>query len=576
MVVALVAITLAAGVVVVHGQASRRRDIAARFDTRHVTATRFIEAYVQQTLQQLNLLATSTLSGRITQTRFDEITQENQFSTSVLLDGRGRALAVSPVNPAAIGTRMDTTDPALSAAVQGSASVTTIQVAGITSPIVEFSVPFQTFSGRRVFAGGYTVTDTPLKPFIANAISSYKESHVYLVDAGGVVTESDNQLAMGLTLQQVSVPLTSALDRKSNGYFDQGGRHLHYISGPIAGTPWKLVFTVGDESLFKIYTPTQRRAPWAELFGFVVMAMGILALFDRAQTGRAQAEEDHAQQEAILDTTSDAFIGMDHRGLVIDWNTAASRLLGWTRDEALGQPVSTLMIPPRDRPAHSSGLRSFLDTGEPRLPRHPINLTAQHRDGHEIPVELTVSRSLWQGTWRFHAFMRDITDRLAHEQQLQTMALTDPLTGLANRRAFLDNLDQAHARARRHGTRLAVLYADVDHFKSINDTFGHAAGDAILTQISERLREHFRTEDTIGRLGGDEFAIVCEDFTSYDDQLVERLRVVLAVPYTFRGQPILGTVSVGMALPEDDESAEHLLERADSVMYRAKAANHLG
>jgi diguanylate cyclase (GGDEF)-like protein/PAS domain S-box-containing protein len=311
-----------------------------------------------------------------------------------------------------------------------------------------------------------------------------------------------------------------------------------------------------------------------ELACFVLMALGIVILFVRALTGRAQAEDDHARQEAILDTTSDAFIGMDDRGVVIDWNTAASRLLGWTRDEALGQPVSTLMVGPRDRQAHSAGLRSFLETGIPRLPAHPINLTAQHRHGHEIPIELTVSRTHWQGTWRFHAFMRDITERLEHERQLQTMALTDPLTGLANRRAFMDNLDQAHARAKRHGTRLAVLYADVDHYKSINDTYGHAAGDAILTQMAERLRGHFRTEDTIGRLGGDEYAVVCEDFTTPAESLVERLRVVLAMPYNFRGQPIPATVSVGMASPQDEETAEHLLERADSIMYRAKAVNH--
>jgi diguanylate cyclase (GGDEF)-like protein/PAS domain S-box-containing protein len=265
---------------------------------------------------------------------------------------------------------------------------------------------------------------------------------------------------------------------------------------------------------------------------------------------------------------------MDHHGLVVDWNTAATRLLGWTEAEALGQPVSKLMIPPGDRAAHVSGIRAFLDTGVSRMPLHPVNLTARHRDGHEFPIELTVSRTQWKGTWRFHAFLRDITVRLQHEAQLHELALTDALTGLANRRAFLDNLEQAHARARRHGTELAVLYADVDQFKSINDTYGHAAGDAVLAQIAERLRGQFRTEDTIGRLGGDEFAIICEDFTAFPQALVERLCTALAVPYRFRDHPIHATVSVGLASPKPDESTEHLLERADSIMYRAKAANH--
>jgi diguanylate cyclase (GGDEF)-like protein/PAS domain S-box-containing protein len=574
MLVALIGATAVAAVFVVHSQTTRRSDLVERFDTRHITASRFIEAYVQQALDRQSLLASSTLVGPITQTRFDEITQENQFTRSVLLDGQGRALSLSPPNPAAIGTRLDLNDPALSAALQGQPSVTTLKIDGVTSPVIEFAVPFQTFFGRRVFAGAYTVTDTPLRPFTANAISSFKGSHVYMVDVTGMVTESDNQNAVGLPLDEVSSPLDSAITRKATGFYGQGDQRTHYFSGPIKNTPWRLIFTMEDGELFKIYTPAQQWSPWLALVAFVLMSLGILILFDRAQTGRAQAEDDHARQEAILDTTSDAFIGMDDRGLVVDWNTAASRLLGWTRDEAVGQAVSTLMVPPRDRQAHSSGMQSFLATGVAKLPRHPINLTAQHRDGHEVPVELTVSRTHWQGSWRFHAFMRDITDRLEHEKQLQTMALTDPLTALANRRAFMDNLDQAHARARRHSTRLAVLYADVDEFKSINDTYGHAAGDAILSQIADRLREHFRTEDTIGRLGGDEFAVVCEDFTSYGDSLVDRLRAVLAVPYTFRGQPVLATVSVGMASPENDESAEHLLERADTVMYHAKAANH--
>jgi diguanylate cyclase (GGDEF)-like protein len=158
------------------------------------------------------------------------------------------------------------------------------------------------------------------------------------------------------------------------------------------------------------------------------------------------------------------------------------------------------------------------------------------------------------------------------EEELHVMALTDALTGVANRRAFMEILQQSHARAIRHGEQLCVLFCDIDEFKTINDTYGHAAGDAVLQEVATRLQQHFRVEDTVGRLGGDEFAVICEDGSDFTEVLLNRLRDVLAVPYTVAGQLLGATVSVGMASPRDDETSAELLERADSTMYLAKAA----
>ena len=161
------------------------------------------------------------------------------------------------------------------------------------------------------------------------------------------------------------------------------------------------------------------------------------------------------------------------------------------------------------------------------------------------------------------------------EEELHVMALTDSLTGLANRRAFMEKLDQAHARAVRHQSPVCVLFCDIDRFKTINDSFGHAAGDAVLREVSSRLLQHFRAEDTVGRLGGDEFAVIVEDDSAFTEVLLDRLRDLMAVPYTVAGQLIAASVSVGMASPRDGESSAQLLDRADSTMYQAKAARHL-
>jgi diguanylate cyclase (GGDEF)-like protein len=159
------------------------------------------------------------------------------------------------------------------------------------------------------------------------------------------------------------------------------------------------------------------------------------------------------------------------------------------------------------------------------------------------------------------------------EAQLNRMALTDSLTGLANHRAFMDQLDRAHSRALRHGTELHVLFGDVDRFKTINDTYGHAVGDSILRQVADRLRHHSRAEDTIGRLGGDEFAIICENVTADTQAMTGRLSELLAMPYTVGDHLIAASVSVGLATPTQGESSAQLLARADTTMYQAKAAH---
>jgi diguanylate cyclase (GGDEF)-like protein len=177
------------------------------------------------------------------------------------------------------------------------------------------------------------------------------------------------------------------------------------------------------------------------------------------------------------------------------------------------------------------------------------------------------------------ALRADITRRqrveaalLERERELQKMALTDSLTGLANRRAFMEQLDQSHARALRQGSPVSVLFCDVDHFKKINDTYGHAAGDDVLKEVAVRLEDHFRAEDTVGRLGGDEFAVICENGSTSIEVLVDRVRNALATPYSVDGDLIAASVSIGIASPQQGESSTQMLERADSTMYRAKAA----
>jgi diguanylate cyclase (GGDEF)-like protein len=161
--------------------------------------------------------------------------------------------------------------------------------------------------------------------------------------------------------------------------------------------------------------------------------------------------------------------------------------------------------------------------------------------------------------------------RLSHE------ALHDALTGLPNRKLFFDRLARALARSTRHDFGTAVLFIDVDHFKIVNDTYGHLAGDQLLTAIAKRLTDCVRAIDTVARLGGDEFVVLYEDLVSPREDtrvLVERVESAFQDPFILRDRSIAASASIGLAIATSNCDADVLLTRADHAMYRAKQARH--
>ena len=179
--------------------------------------------------------------------------------------------------------------------------------------------------------------------------------------------------------------------------------------------------------------------------------------------------------------------------------------------------------------------------------------------------------ALWRRAHREHRA------RLGYERQLHEQAMSDSLTGLANRRVAVDRLTQALSRAQRMPTSVAVVFIDIDHFKAINDGFGHAAGDAVLVAVADRLRTTYRNEDTVARLGGDEFLVICEDMTDLEavEAIVARTRTALAVPYVVGDLLVPGSASVGVTTAAAGETPETVLARADRQMYNAKATREL-
>jgi diguanylate cyclase (GGDEF)-like protein/PAS domain S-box-containing protein len=307
----------------------------------------------------------------------------------------------------------------------------------------------------------------------------------------------------------------------------------------------------------------------------------------------ASVAEHQRQLRNIVDTAYDAFVSADSQGRVVDWSSQAERLFGWTREEAVGLEMAGLVVPERYREQHRAGLASAAQSGDGPVMRRPLELPALHRAGHEVPVELVVWSTDVDGERRFHSFVRDISERKRMEAQLTHQAFHDALTGLANRTLFHDRLEHA---LQRPGAGVGVVFCDLDDFKTVNDSMGHAAGDRLLLVVAERLRSALRPSDTLARLAGDEFAVLVEDASDAQvDAVAERLLEALAAPVPLDGREVLARASLGVATtatltaaeeaagqveagdsgtrspaPGVSAPADALMRNADAAMYAAK------
>lgn len=185
----------------------------------------------------------------------------------------------------------------------------------------------------------------------------------------------------------------------------------------------------------------------------------------------------------------------------------------------------------------------------------------------------TYSVNLRTGGLEVQGVTRDITERRASQERIAYLAEHDTLTGLPNRALVTDRLSQALASARRESHGVALLYIDLDRFKPVNDTHGHAVGDLLLREAAQRMRDCVRESDTVGRFGGDEFVVLLPRVEVPDDALrvAEKIRSALVAPFLVSGLSLEVSSSIGVALyPEDGRSESSLLLAADRAMYEAK------
>jgi len=276
----------------------------------------------------------------------------------------------------------------------------------------------------------------------------------------------------------------------------------------------------------------------------------------------------------VIETASDAFVSVDEAGRIVEWNRKAEGTFGWAREQAIGLPLVGTIVPERLREAHERGFERFLRTDVGTLVGRTLEVSAVRRDGTEFPVELSIWATVSQGLRRINAFVRDTSERKALEA-VTHQAFHDPLTDLANRALFTDRVAAALSRRVDSGTTaVAVLLLDLDDFKTVNDSLGHAAGDELLVAVASRLRSCVRPGDTLARLAGDEFAILLDELDDRDDvtAVARRVGKRLEAPFEVDAMEIAVRASIGISLGQSpDDRPEDLMRDADVAMYAAKA-----
>ena len=317
-----------------------------------------------------------------------------------------------------------------------------------------------------------------------------------------------------------------------------------------------------------------RATALASLFAFVTFVFTVT--IHRSWRRREADVDALALQErkfrTLLDSSPDGLVIADTGGVIALVNRNTERMFGYAADELVGQPIRLLL------PARFAGFSLAAappaggDAGDAAGPR---DLWAVTKDGREFPVGISVSSIATEQGGLFAAAIRDMTERHASARHIEFLAHHDALTGLPNRAVMEARFEQAVAHARRSATQVALMFVDLDSFKTVNDSLGHPVGDELLKGVALRLARFARASDIVSRQGGDEFLIVCTGLASDTDVglAAERLMQQFKAPFAVEGHEIATSLSAGIALyPQDGADFPTLLKKADIAMYQAKAA----
>lgn len=302
-----------------------------------------------------------------------------------------------------------------------------------------------------------------------------------------------------------------------------------------------------------------------------------LAMAERKRLMDRVRDSEH-RYRMLATHSHDVIVRMRANGERLYVSPSAKDILGWAPGEMLGSRWD--LVHPEDRAQQEQAMSDVVASGEP----HTALYRVRHKDGHYVWIE-AVTRPIpsadREGTMDIIYAGRDVSQRVAAELalaesrlELEHLARVDTLTGLANRRQFDERFALALTRLQRHGPSIALMYLDVDHFKTINDSFGHAAGDEVLRTFARRLADCVRAGDLVARLGGDEFVVLVEDAALPEaaETIARKLIATMGASIPFVDANVEVTTSIGIAYASQPTRADRLMAAADEALYEAKHA----
>ena len=311
----------------------------------------------------------------------------------------------------------------------------------------------------------------------------------------------------------------------------------------------------------------------------------MVGIFSRDITERKKTEELLLKSEerfrATISQSSDGILVADENLKIIEWSSSQTEIFGYSREEMLNKPLWQFqhdIVPEEHRPPgfldhlknRSDQIKEQGSLVEEEIAR---DIEIQSKNGTRKIVQISSFPIKTSSGNLYGAIIRDISEQKKFEKHLQHSATHDSLTDLPNRTLLKDRLTHSLSKSERNKEKLAVIYIDLDNFKEVNDTYGHATGDSLLKQFTKRIQEHTRKCDTVARISGDEFVMVLEAISNpeHSRTVAEKVIRMNEEPFQIDDKMIESTLSIGISIyPEDGIDPEILLQRADVAMYQAK------
>ncbi len=335
--------------------------------------------------------------------------------------------------------------------------------------------------------------------------------------------------------------------------------------GPLWLSPG--ISDLGRAALFQLY-----------ISGGCLLTIPVVLVMAERRKLSSQVRHSEHQYRLLADNSSDLIVRLNSRGERVYVSPSAEEMLGWTPSDMLGSHQS--LIHPNDLHEQQAAIDQALIDGQ----LHTSKYRVRHRDGYYIWMEVVMRPVPSEEEPGKHDLIlagRNITRRVAAEEALETsrreferLSRVDALTGVANRRQLEERLPLALSRMERSGYPIALIYLDIDHFKNINDTRGHAIGDKVIQAFAQRIEAMIRSTDLLVRLGGDEFVILLEDAIRPMVAEVVAMKILAAMrtPIEIEGSSLTISTSIGIAFASKKVAAEDVMAAADEALYAAKEA----